>query len=146
MNHKIIIGRLESITLPEFRIHGMSIKTDTGAQTSSLHVDNITELSIDGKQWVQFDIHPDIHNVDKIVHCNAPVLAIREIKSSNGSSEQRYVIKTPMTLGTDTWEIEITLTDRSEMSYLMLLGCQAMHGRVLVDPSKKFLQSTDSSA
>ena len=146
MKQKMIIGRLESITLPEFKIHDMSIKTDTGAKTSSLHVDNIVVLSVEGKQIVQFDIHPDIHNVDKITHCETSVFDIREIKSSNGSIERRYVIKTPMILGTETWEIEITLSDRSSMNYLMLLGCQAMNGKVLVDPSAVFLQSTDSTA
>ncbi|MGB5443869.1 MAG: ATP-dependent zinc protease [Psychromonas sp.] len=138
---KIIIGRLESISLPDLAIDDLPVRIDTGAQTSSLHVDNIKKFHKNGKLSVKFDIHPDIHNVSSIVPCSAYIYDIRMIKSSNGSTEQRYVIKTPMILGENTWPIEITLTDRSDMSYLMLLGREAMKDRVLVDPSKVFLES-----
>jgi len=140
-NEKIIIGRLESITLPELAIDGMEVRVDTGAKTSSLHVDNIVKYNKKGKPFVTFDIHPDIHNVSKLVSCSAAISDIRKIKSSNGESEQRYVIKTPITLGSKTWAIEITLTDRSDMNYLMLLGREALVDNFLVDPSQVFLQT-----
>jgi hypothetical protein len=136
---------LESISLPDLAIDDLPVRIDTGAQTSSLHVDNIKKFYKDGKPWVKFDIHPDIHNVESIVPCNALIFDIRRIKSSNGSIEQRYVIKTPMTLGENSWPIEITLTDRSDMSYLMLLGREAMGKRILVDPSSVFLASHHSN-
>jgi hypothetical protein len=66
---------------------------------------------------------------------------MRKVKSSNGTSEQRYVIETPIVLGEENWSIEITLTDRSDMSYLILLGREALGKRFLVDPSKVFLGS-----
>ncbi|HEY5716415.1 MAG TPA: ATP-dependent zinc protease [Psychromonas sp.] len=143
-NKKIIIGRLESISLPDLAIDDLQVRIDTGAQTSSLHVDNIKKFYKNGKPCVKFDIHPDIHNVSSIVPCCAYIYDIRRIKSSNGSTEQRYVIKTPMILGDNSWPIEITLTDRSDMSYLMLLGREAMKERILVDPSKVFLESRHS--
>jgi hypothetical protein len=143
-NNRIIIGRLESISLPDLAIDDLPVRIDTGAQTSSLHVDNIKKFYKNGKPWVKFDIHPDIHNVESIVPCNALISDIRRIKSSNGSTEQRYVINTPMILGDNSWPIEITLTDRSDMSYLMLLGREAMKKRILVDPSSVFLVSKHS--
>lgn len=143
-NNKIIIGRLESISLPDLAIDDLPVRIDTGAQTSSLHVDNIRKFYKNGKPCVKFDIHPDIHNVGSIVPCSALIYDIRRIKSSNGSTEQRYVIKTPMSLGDNSWPIEITLTDRSDMSYLMLLGREAMKKRILVDPSRVFLASNHS--
>lgn len=136
---KKIIGRLESISLPDLGIAAMQVRVDTGAKTSSLHVDNIIKYMRDGQPWVKFDIHPDIHNVDTLVSCKAVISDIRKIKSSNGSSEQRYVIQTPMMLGKETWDIEITLTDRTDMNYLMLFGREAIGKRLLVDPSKVFL-------
>ncbi|WP_448564344.1 ATP-dependent zinc protease family protein [Thalassotalea ganghwensis] len=142
---KTIIGKLESIALPELGIEDMQIRVDTGAKTSSLHVDNITKITQKGKPWVSFDIHPDVHNVHKIVHCQSPITDIRKIKSSNGKSEQRYVITTDARLGDNEWNIEITLTDRSDMSYLMLLGREAMGKRFLVDPSKVFLASGENN-
>ena len=91
---------------------------------------------------MQFDIHPDIYDVNSIVTCCTPICDIRRIKSSNGEAQERYVIKTPIELGDMSWPIEITLTDRSDMSYLMLFGREGMGDRILVDPSQTFLLST----
>lgn len=144
MKNKKIIGRLESITLPELAIGNLQVRVDTGAKTSSLHVDNIEKVIKKGKPYVKFDIHPDVHDVESVVNCMAPISDIRSIKSSNGESEQRYVIETPITLGDEAWDIEITLTDRSDMNYLMLFGREAIGKRFLVDPSKVFICSQTS--
>ena len=141
MNNKKIIGRLESIALPELGIDNLEVRVDTGAKTSSLHVDNIKKSVVEGVHQVTFDIHPDAHNVGRIVTCTAPISDMRKVKSSNGTSEQRYVIETTIMLGSQSWVIEITLTDRSDMSYLMLFGREAISDRFLVDPSKIFLGS-----
>ena len=138
---KKVIGRLEAIALSELAIESLAVRVDTGAKTSSLHVDNIKKEVKDGTKYVRFDIHPDNHDVERVVRCIAPISATRSIKSSNGTAESRYVITTPITLGNDTWPIEITLTDRSDMSYLMLFGREAIGDRFLVDPSKTYVSS-----
>jgi len=138
---KAIIGRLETIALPELAITDLQVRVDTGAKTSSLHVDNITKIKSNGKIMVRFDLHPDVHNVENVISCVAPLHDIRKVKSSNGTSEQRYVIATPVQLGSENWTIEITLTDRSDMNYLMLFGREAIGERFLVDPSKVFINS-----
>ena len=61
------------------------------------------------------------------------------MKSSSGFREQRYVIKTKLEIGGKTWEIEVTLTNRDSMGFRMLLGREAMSGRVLVDPEQRYL-------
>lgn len=137
----MIIGRLESIALPELKIEDLQVRVDTGAKTSSLHADNIKKVKVDGVHNVMFDIHPDSHNVERIVSCCAPISDIRKVKSSNGTSEERYVIETTVVLGEKSWTIEITLTDRSDMSNLMLFGREAIGTKFLVDPSKVFLGS-----
>lgn len=136
---KTIIGAIETCSLPDLGISDINVRVDTGAKTSSLHVDDLKKYVKDGVTRVQFDIHPDVHNVSRIVTCHAKVADIRKIKSSNGESEQRYVIKTPIHLGAHTWEIEITLTNRADMSYLMLLGREGLGDLFLVDPSVVFL-------
>ena len=138
---KIIIGRNEICDLSEFGISDLEVRIDTGAKTSSLHVDNIKRYKKDGKPWIKFDIHPDIHNVDSIVECTSPLVDIRRVKSSNGTVEERYVIKTKITLAGKTWPAEITLTDRSDMTYLMLMGREAMGKKFLVDPSRSYILS-----
>ncbi len=136
---KPIIGCLETCALPELGIKNMDIRIDTGAKTSSLHVDNINKYSESGVTRVSFDIHPDIHNVNTVVTCHSKLCDIRKIKSSNGKSEQRYVIETPIHLGEYQWNIEITLSNRADMSYLMLLGREGISDKFLVDPSSVFL-------
>ena len=138
---KIIIGSLETITLPDLAITDIQVRVDTGAKTSSLHVDNIKKFKKNGKVMVRFDLHPDVYNLENMVSCEAPIHDIRTVKSSNGTSEQRYVISTPVKLGSELWPIEITLTDRSDMSYLMLFGREAIGERFLIDPSKAFVNS-----
>lgn len=143
MKKRTIIGHIENIDLPELGINQLTVRVDTGAQTSSLHVDNIQRISLDSKPAVSFDIHPEIHNVDKKVRCTALLHDIRTVKSSNGISEQRYVIKTSAILGEHTWDIEITLTDRSDMTYLMLLGRQALANHFYIDASNVFIAKPD---
>ncbi len=139
MNEKMIIGSLEVCDLPDIGISDLQIRVDTGAKTSSLHVDNLEKFSKKGKPWVRFYIHPDIYDIEKVTSCESALHGVRNVKSSNGMSEERYVIKTLIRLGDQSWPINITLTDRSDMSYLMLFGRQGMGERVLVDPSKTFL-------
>tara|TARA_B100000446_G_C10361409_1_gene273243 strand:- start:89 stop:532 length:444 start_codon:yes stop_codon:yes gene_type:complete len=138
---KFLVGALESCDLPDLGISNMPVRVDTGATTSSLHVDNIEEFEKDGKSWVRFDIHPDIHNVEKIVTTTARLSSKKTVKSSTADKERRAVIKTNFSLGGQTWKIKLTLTNRSTMSYLMLLGREAMQDRIIVDPSVEFLAS-----
>ena len=141
MKNREIIGHIENINLPELGINQLTVRVDTGAQTSSLHVDNIQRIAIDAKPAISFDIHPEIHNVEKVVRCQALLHDVRKVKSSNGSTEQRYVIETIAVLGKHTWDIEITLTDRSDMTYLMLLGRQALNDHFYIDASSAFVAS-----
>lgn len=139
MSDKMIVGNLELCSLPEIGIHEIEVRVDTGAKTSSLHADNVKKFTHNGKPWIKFDIHPDAYNVDQAIECRAALRDVRNVKSSNGVSEERYVIKTDLQMGSEVWPIEITLTNRSEMNYLMLLGRQGMGERLLVDPSQTFL-------
>ena len=65
----------------------------------------------------------------------------RRVTSSNGAQELRFVILTEIVIGEKVWPIEISLSDRREMNYRMLLGRQALQaGRVLIDPGSSFCQ------
>lgn len=138
-HNKITVGALEVCDLPQLEITKLHMRVDTGAQTSSLHVDNIEEFKKDGQLWVSFDIHPDVHNVATVVRRQAKVHDTRVVKSSSGDKQQRHVIETQIVLGGQSWAIYLTLTDRSSMTYLMLLGRQAMQDRILVDPSVEYI-------
>ena len=134
MSKKIIIGKDEWCALPELGLPAIKARVDSGAKTSSLHAFNIQEFEEDGKFYVHFDIHPIQNDRKTIQSCRALLIDNRKVKSSSGDKERRSVIKTPITLGEETWEIEITLTNRDAMGYRMLLGREAMTNKVLIDP------------
>lgn len=137
--NKLIIGNVEVCSLPDFGVNHLQVRTDTGAKTSSLHVDNLLCFKKDGQKFVEFELHPDIYHLEEIVKCQAPLKACRKIKSSNGDVEHRCVITTRLQLGSEIWPIELTLSNRQEMTYMMLLGRQGMADKVLVDPSQEFM-------
>lgn len=139
MSKKIVVGNLERCDLPELGIKGLHVRVDTGAATSSLHVDNVEEINIDDDIWIKFDIHPDIHDVKKLIRCEAKVAGQRKVKSSTATRQRRYVIETDIIMAEQRWKIQLTLTDRSEMTYLMLFGREAMVGRFIVDPELEYL-------
>ena len=143
MNSKQLVGALEQCDLPQLKLNSIETRVDTGATTSSLHVDNIVEFKKErGKEkWVRFDIHPDTHDVSQVVQREAKVKSVRKVKSSNATHQRRLVIETDILIAGMRWCIELTLTDRSEMKYLMLLGREAMSGRLIVDPEHEFLLS-----
>jgi len=143
MSDKLILGNLEVCDLPDIGVVDLQMRVDTGAKTSSMHVDNISRFKKNGKPWVKFDIHPDFYNVNSVIECQSLIHDVRTVKSSNGESQKRYVINTLIKLGRLSWPIEITLTDRSDMSNLMLLGREGMGDRILVDPSQSFLITDD---
>ena len=134
VKEKIVISKEEWCGLPELGLPAIKARIDSGAKTSSLHAFNIIQFEENGRQYVNFDIHPIQNDRTTIKKCLGIVVDKRKVKSSSGEAEHRLVIKTPITLGKETWEIEVTLTNRDSMGYRMLLGREAMVGKVLIDP------------
>jgi len=134
MSKKIIIGKEEWCGLPDLGLPAIKARVDSGAKTSSLHAFNIHPFEEGGNRYVHFDIHPLQDSRKVIQSCRGLVVDQRNVKSSSGEKERRHVIKTPISLGNEIWEIEITLTNRDSMGYRMLLGREAMQERVLIDP------------
>jgi ribosomal protein S6--L-glutamate ligase len=137
--NKVILGSEEWCSFPNLNIPIIKARVDSGAKTSALHAINISPFIRDNENWVKFDINPIQNNTRAVKHCEAKLIDKRVVKSSSGYREQRYVIQTEITLGDDTWNIEMTLTNRDSMGFRMLLGREAMSGRVLVDPEQKYL-------
>ena len=143
--NKIILGSEEWCSFPEIGIPAIKARVDSGAKTSALHAINIAPFLKEEENWVKFDINPIQNNLKTVIHCQAKLVDKRIVKSSSGFREQRYVIQTTLKIGNDSWEIEMTLTNRDSMGFRMLLGREAMSGRILVDPEQKYLLGQTTS-
>lgn len=134
MTNKLIVGSEEWCSLPGLGLPAVKARVDSGAATSSLHAFNIVPFQRDGELWISFEVHPLQNDRSVVVRHEAPVLEQRSVRNTSGISENRYVIREELVLGEQRWPIELTLTNRDAMGYRMLLGREAMVGRVLVDP------------
>ncbi len=137
-SEKIIIGSEEWCAFPDLGISAIKARVDSGAKTSSIHAFNIHRFRRDGESWVSFEVHPLQNNRRVVIRCEKPIVDKRVVKSSSGISETRYVINAMIKVGDETWKVELTLANRDSMGYRMLLGREAMSGRMLVDPSLSF--------
>ena len=132
-----IVGWREWVALPAFRLPAIKAKLDTGARTSALHAFNMEIVERNGKSWVKFDVHPLQRNDSLVVRCAAPLIDRRRVNNP-GRSERRYVVETLVRMGETEWPIELTLTNRDEMGFRMLIGREALRGYWLVDPALSY--------
>lgn len=135
----ITVGWREWALLPELKLPMIKAKIDTGARTSCLHAFSVDPFEKAGKKWVRFGIHPHQDDTDTEVYCEAEVIDERIVSDSGGHKENRYVISTTIVMADQSWPIEITLTNRDNMRFRMLLGRTAMANRVIVHPSESYL-------
>lgn len=137
-----IIGWREWIAFPEFGIQAVNTKIDTGAKTSALHAIHVEEFERDGQAMVHFEVHPLQRNSHITAKCEAPLLEHRKVRSSNGQQTKRPVVQVLIELHGRRFPIELTLTNRDEMGFRMLLGREAMKRRFVVDCSQSYCDKT----
>jgi ribosomal protein S6--L-glutamate ligase len=140
MPSPLILGWQEWIALPDLRLPALKAKIDTGARTSALHTHLIEPFGPVKRPMVRFTVRPSPQRADLEIEASAAIIDRREVTSSNGERELRYVIATRLGLGKWKWPIEVTLTNRERMTYRMLLGRQAIRPNMLVDPDTSFRQ------
>ena len=140
MSDVLELGWEEWLALPALGLPAIKAKVDTGARTSALHAEVIETFGAPDSPKVRFLIQPDPDRPKLEIICTAPVVDRRDITSSNGQTELRYVIATEMQIGGVRRTIEITLTNRETMSYRMLLGRSAFGENTVVSPDRSFLQ------
>jgi hypothetical protein len=135
-----VLGWKEEASLPDWGIEGLRVKLDTGARTSALHVLRFTVVGHHhhhGEPLPVARLTVPLSRVDpdRIVTVTTPVVAYKSVRDTRARSELRPVVRTRIRCGPLDEEIDITVTDRAGMIFRMILGRQALAGRVLVDPS-----------
>ncbi len=124
---KQVIGKTEPVVLyPENIL--VEARIDTGANTTSLDAENLQIINEDGVDWAVFVLNGVLVK-HKIVNF---VL----IKQHGSASMRRPVIKLKVTLGNVTQVVEVTLTDRSNFNYRMLIGVNFLYDHFVVDVSQ----------
>ena len=135
-----LIGRTDIIDLPELGLHEIDAKIDTGAYTSSIHCSRIKrKKDTDGTEFVTFTIPGSKLHEKGLKHFKVHDFEERNIRSSNGEIQKRYVVKTQIVLFGRKIRAEFSLADRSSMKFPVLLGRKLLQNRFIVDVSKKNL-------
>ncbi len=136
----ISLGWEEWVSLPELGLPAIKAKIDTGARTSSLHAIAIEPFGSEANPQVRFIMQPNPNDLSVQVTCSAKVVGKRSVTSSNGETEMRFVINTPLKIGTHIETVNVTLTNRETMSYRMLIGRSSITANMNVVPSESFIQ------
>jgi hypothetical protein len=131
-----VIGWNEHVDLPDWHIRGLKAKIDTGARSSALHVDGLKVLP---RRRLEFQVVLHRHHHDRRIHVVAPIARRSRVRSSTGEYSVRYFVVTRLRMAGIENEIEISLVDRSDMLFRMLVGRTALAGTYLVDPAHKNL-------
>jgi len=135
---KITIGWREWIRLDGLGLPPMQAKIDTGARTSSLGAFDLEPFQRAGNDWVRFHVHPARRNRKRHCQCEARVIDRRRVSDSGGHRALRYVIQSDITLGSQSWPIELTLNNRETMMFRVLLGRSALAERFIIDPARSY--------
>ena len=136
-----MLGWKEYCALPQLKIPLVTAKIDTGAYTSCLHAFNLETFLQHGQKYVHFETYPKRFNEARTKHCTAPIVDYRMVRSSNGEYERRYVIETELIIGGSAFITEITLSNRSELNFRMLLGRAFLKGHAMIDLSLSLHQA-----
>ncbi|WP_267224570.1 ATP-dependent zinc protease family protein [Dyella silvae] len=135
----ITLGWRERLALPTLGIPLLKAKLDTGARSSSLHVDALEHFERDGETWLRFAVNVGGRHRVAVV-CESRALDRRAVTDTGGRRTMRWFIRTEVCLAGDRFEVDINLTDRRHMLFPMLLGRTALQGRFAVDPALSYSQ------
>ncbi|CAN5638164.1 ATP-dependent zinc protease [soil metagenome] len=138
MRERLVIGWREWVGLPGLGGVRLRGKIDTGAKTSALHARGLKVEEREGREMARFRLRPDGIGPAKWLTVEAEIVARRSVRSSNGVAEERPVISTEIVIGGRRWRAEVTLTNRGDMTYAMLIGREALRGRAVIDPGASY--------
>ena len=136
---KITIGRSDKADFPEFFLSEIDLKIDSGAYTSSIHCSKIKETSLNGKPIITFTLLDPEHSFYNNKEFTSKNYASKIVKSSNGISEKRFRILTEIVIFNKTFPIYLTLSERKDMKFPILLGRKFLNKKFVIDTTKKNL-------
>lgn len=134
----LMVGWREVVHFPGLGLNHVPVKIDTGARTTAIHAHDIVVSGSHDKRFVEFTL--PVLRLETPRRVSLPVADVRDVKNTGGVPQSRVVVVTDLTVGGRTWPIELTLADRADMEYPVIIGRQAMRGqRIAVYPGRSFL-------
>jgi hypothetical protein len=130
------MGWLESIYLKPWGIQ-LTAKLDTGAKTSSLHASTVEHFRKQESDWVRFDLYDK--DANKKITVEKPLARTAFIKERKLGASQRDVVMMRLCKNGKEYDTEMTLVDRSNFNYPLLLGRSFLKGVAYVDSGSTFL-------
>ena len=134
--HKKVIGKKERISILDLELYDLDAKVDTGADSNALHCDDI---EIDENNIVHFTLLDEIHESYHGKRMQIPLYQLKKVKSSNGETQERPSIKVNVEFFGKKYKAVISLTNRADMKFPMLIGRKFIAKRFLVDVSQENL-------
>jgi hypothetical protein len=133
---KMTIGRIDKADFPEFVLSGIDVKIDSGAYTSTIHCSNIQEMSAKGESVLQFTLLDPEHPFYNNKQFTSKNYTSKKVKSSNGIAEVRFMIQTEIFIFNKNFPIYLTLSERKEMKFPILLGRKFINKKFVIDTLK----------
>jgi hypothetical protein len=112
----------------------MEARIDTGAETSSIHAEDILLIERDGKRYVSFTLL-DSATGEKVALERRLRRRVR-IKQQDEETDRRFVVQLWVTLGNHHAHIEVNLSDREDFEYPLLIGRNFLTDAMIVDVSR----------
>jgi hypothetical protein len=135
----LTIGWKEYLDFPDWGVRRVKVKIDTGARTSALDVVSYDLRQTEAGLVADLRLALRRKHPERITVVCAPVLKFIKVSSSTGLCEQRPLIETVVRLGPVTKRVRLTVTNRSQMLFRMIVGRKALEGDFVVDVTKKYL-------
>jgi hypothetical protein len=135
----IVAGWREWVCLPKAKVRWIKAKLDTGAKSSSIHAFDLETYQRGRREWVRFAIHPWQRSEHEAVIVTSPILDRRVVRSSSGHEEERIAVPMVVRLAGQRLTVEMTLSNRDEMGFRMLLGREALAQGFLIDPARSYV-------
>ena len=123
---KTIIGRTEFIDFPELGLNGIEAKIDTGAYSTALHAHKFWSEEINGIEVLHFELLDPGQEQYNNVLFQTSNFYIKNVRSSNGRLEKRFIFKTWIVIGGRKRRVNVSLTNREKMRYPVLVTARCV--------------------
>lgn len=137
ISKKQIIGSVEKVSLPDLGIANIPSRIDTGAGLSAIWASDIREVA-DKLHFKLFDKGHPLFTGESIIYDK---FETRQVRSSNGTQEERYMVRIAVRLGGRRVLARFTLANRSTQKYPVLIGRNILRGKFIVDTKHQYIVS-----